>query len=310
MKRVVITGPTGAIGIALIQECIRQGMEVYAISRRNSPRIKNIPKHERVHQIECDLEELGKLDVSSLPACDIFYHFGWKATIGEERNNTFLQTSNIECTLEAVKLAQRMGCDTFVGAGSQAEYGRVEGKLNAQTPAFPENGYGIAKLCAGQLSRLECEKRGLKHIWTRVLSVYGPYDGERTMIISAIKKLLRGECPSLTPGQQQWDYLYSGDAARAMLAAGQRGISGKIYCIGSGQVRPLKEYITSMRNQINPEAKLGFGDIPYGEKQVMYLCADISELTKDTGFVPETDFDTGISKTIDWVKKEICNEKN
>ncbi len=59
----------------------------------------------------------------------------------------------------------------FIGAGSQAEYGRVEGKLNSQVPAFPENGYGMAKLCAGQMTRIQCESWE-SDIWTRILSVY------------------------------------------------------------------------------------------------------------------------------------------
>ena len=57
-------------------------------------------------------------------------------------------------------------------------------------PTRPENGYGMAKLCAGQMSRLECERLGLDHVWPRVLSVYGPYDGPSTMISSAIRTLL------------------------------------------------------------------------------------------------------------------------
>ena len=44
--------------------------------------------------------------------------------------------------------------------------------------------------------------------------------------------------------------------------------------------------------------------MPYAEKQIMYLCADISGLTLDTGFVPSTDFEDGIKKTVDWVKQK------
>ena len=60
--------------------------------------------------------------------------------------------------MDAVNLAHRLGCEFFIGAGSQAEYGRVEGKLNAQVPTNPENGYGMAKLCAGQMSRVDSAK--------------------------------------------------------------------------------------------------------------------------------------------------------
>lgn len=310
MKRVVITGPTGAIGIALIQECIKQGIEVYAICRPGSARIKRIPVHQSIHVVECGLDQLKNIEYSDIPTCDVFYHFGWAATIGDGRNDTILQTNNIKYTLDAVELAQKLGCSRFVGSGSQAEYGRVEGKLTTATPTFPENGYGIAKLCAGQMSRLECEKRGIEHVWTRILSVYGPYDGDRTMITGTIKKLLVGEKPLLTAGEQQWDYLYSGDAACAMLAVGEKGKPGSIYCIGSGQARPLKEYICEMRDQIDPAAPLGLGEIPYGDRQVMYLCADISELKRDTGFVPQTDFQEGIAETIRWIKSEWRQYEN
>ena len=37
----------------------------------------------------------------------------------------YIQNKNVEYTLDAVYLAKRFGCDTFIGAGSQAEYGIV-----------------------------------------------------------------------------------------------------------------------------------------------------------------------------------------
>lgn len=87
-------------------------------------------------------------------SCDAFFHLAWTGTVGAARNDMFQQNKNVEYALEAVELAASLGCKIFVGAGSQAEYGRVEGKLCADTPVFPENGYGIAKLCAGQMTRI------------------------------------------------------------------------------------------------------------------------------------------------------------
>ncbi|MBQ9604476.1 MAG: NAD-dependent epimerase/dehydratase family protein, partial [Firmicutes bacterium] len=198
-----------------------------------------------------------------------------------------------------VGAAKRFGCKTFIGAGSQAEYGRVEGKLAPLTPAFPENGYGMAKLCAGQMTRIEAEKFGLKHIWTRVLSVYGENDGKNSMISSLITKLKNGEVPQTTAGEQMWDYLYSGDAARAFALLADKGIDGKTYVIGSGNARPLKEYIYEIKNQTAPNGKIDVGAVPYAEKQVMYLCADITELQKDCGWQPETEFKDGIKNILD-----------
>lgn len=302
MKKIVMTGPTGAIGVALIEQCINENIEVYALCRKDSRRISNIPQSPLVHIIFCDLQKMSEFNDDQIKCADVFYHFGWAATIGAGRNDMPLQIQNIQYTIDAVHLAKRLGCSVFVGAGSQAEYGRVEGKLNAEVPTFPENGYGMAKLCAGQMSRVECEKLGLKHIWTRILSIYGPYDGDATMITSTIKKLLNGQIPELTKGEQMWDYMYSKDVAKAFVALGDRGVHGKIYCLGSGQVRPLKEYIEILRDKIDVKAKLGFGEIPYAPKQVMYLCADISDLQNDTGFTPQISFEKGIQETIDWIK--------
>ena len=113
--------------------------------------------------------------------------------------------------------------------------------MRPDTPAFPENGYGMAKLCAGQMSRELCAKLGIRHIWARILSVYGPCDGAKTMVMSSIRQLLAGESPAFTKGEQQWDYLYAKDAGRALYLLGEKGRAGSIYCLGSGQKRPLRE---------------------------------------------------------------------
>ena len=176
MKRAVITGPTGAIGTALIAELISHGIEVEAVVRPDSRRTDNIPKSPLVHIVPCDLKELKTLH-EKIEHADVFYHFGWDGTFGNSRNNAYGQLENVRYALDAVEAAAALGCTTFVGAGSQAEYGRVEGSLNASTPAFPENGYGIAKLCTGQMTKILCEQKGIRHIWTRILSIYGPFDG-------------------------------------------------------------------------------------------------------------------------------------
>lgn len=316
MNRIIITGPTGAIGMALIEYLNERNIQIIAVVRGDSKRKNQIRESENIVKVECALAEMEELPEKVRTAIkqkewdkeqpiDVFYHFAWDGTLGGSRNDMYLQNRNVAYALNAVDAASELGCKTFIGAGSQAEYGRYEGKLNANTPAFPENGYGIAKLCAGQMTRIQCEKKGLNHIWTRILSVYGPYDGNETMIMSMIRKILKGESASCTKGEQMWDYLYSKDAAKMMYLLGDRGVSGKTYCLGSGTERPLKEYIEIIRDAINPNAMVGFGDIAYSEKQVMYLCADMQELVKDTGYLADYTFEMGIKETIAWYKERL-----
>lgn len=300
MKKAVITGPTGAIGMALIQCLADNGIDVVAVVRPGSARADRIRESEHVSVVYCDLKELDRLPSLIEGGADVFYHFAWDGTFGDSRNNMYLQNNNVKYALDAVDAAYELGCKTFIGAGSQAEYGRYEGDLNASVPAFPENGYGIAKLCAGQMTRIACQQKGIRHIWTRILSIYGPYDGDKTMVSSTIIKLMNGEKPSCTKGEQMWDYLYSKDAARAFMMLADGGVDGRVYCLGGGIARPLKDYINLIRDAVGNDVEIGFGDIPYSDKQVMHLCADIKELTKDTGFTPIYTFEQGIGETVGW----------
>ena len=305
MKKAVITGPTGAVGMALIQCLSDNGIDVVAVVRPGSARADRIKESEHVSVVYCDLKELDKLPSLIEGGADVFYHFAWDGTFGDSRNNMYLQNNNVKYALDAVDAAYELGCNTFIGAGSQAEYGRFEGQLNASVPAFPENGYGIAKLCAGQMTRIACQQKGIRHIWTRILSVYGPYDGDKTMVSSTIIKLMNSEKPSCTKGEQMWDYLYSKDAARAFMMLADGGVDGKVYCLGGGMARPLKDYINLIRGAVGNDVEIGFGDIPYSDKQVMHLCADINELTKDTGFTPIYTFEQGIEETVGWWRSHL-----
>ena len=303
MKKAVITGATGMIGATLCRNLLQKGIEVLAVIRPNSSKRWQLPVSDGLQIMEADLSDLKAVGEKIADSYDLFFHLGWSGTYGASRDDMYMQNQNVRYTLDAVELAHHLGCSVFVGAGSQAEYGRREGKLAPDTPAFPENGYGMAKLCAGQMSRILCKKYGIRHEWTRILSVYGPFDGAQTMIMSGIRTLLEGGIPQYTKGEQMWDYLYSEDAAEALALIGEKGRDGQVYCIGSGQARPLYEYITELRNAVNPDAKIELGAIPYAPGQVMYLCADICNLTEDTGFMPRVSFKEGIRKTIHWVEE-------
>lgn len=303
MKKAIITGPTGAVGVSLIQELISAGVAVTAVCRPASKRMDSIPRHQLVQIIECPLDRLLSLAEFLPRDYDVLYHFAWDGTYGETRGDLGLQTANIQYTLDAVHLASLLGCRVFVGAGSQSEFGHVEGVLHPYMPCNPDNGYGIAKLAAGCMSRLECQKMGIRHEWCRIVSLYGPYDGEYTMVMSGINKMLAGERPQYTKGEQVWDYIYSRDAARAFRLVAEKGKDGAIYCFGTGKTRKLSDFIIAIRDAIDPKLEIGLGELDYYPNQVMHLWADIENLTDDTGFVPQYTFEQGIRETIEWAKQ-------
>lgn len=303
MKKVIITGATGSIGMALINKLLNENISILIITRKDSKRNKNIPKNKLIKIIYSDLEHLCEIENIDNDEYDTFYHFAWSGTTGKDRNNMYMQNNNIKYTLDAVKLASKFKCKMFIGAGSQAEYGLASEPLNANTKTNPFTGYGMAKLCAGLMSRKLAHDLGMKHIWTRILSVYGPYDSECSLIMTILNNAHNDMDINLTKGEQVWDFIYSEDVSQIMFLLSQKGIDGKTYIVGSGKTKTIKEYIEIILKYIETKSNVNFGTIPYSENQIMYLCADNKELLEDISYTIKNDFNNGIKKLIDWYRK-------
>ncbi len=299
IKTAIVTGPTGVLGTALVKKLAESAIEVYAVCHPDSSRNNTILQHPLVHKIECDMNFLKKLpDLIGKPV-DAFFHLAWLGTqVNSNRMDMYLQNTNVKYALDSVSVAKELNCKVYVGAGSQAEYGRIDGVIQPNSPCNPISGYGMAKLCAGQMTRALCKEFGIRHIWPRIVSVYGTNDGEKTLVSTIIRTLKKGKSPKLTAGEQLWDYLYSNDAAEALYLMAEHGKAGAVYVLGSGKARPLKAFMKDIRVAVNKDIPLQLGAIPYLPDQAMHLEADISSLTEDTGWRPKTDFRVGIMQTI------------
>lgn len=301
MNRIIISGATGVIGNALVELANSLKMEIILILRPGSKKNILMKQTDRISIIESDINTYCDIK-SEKRDFDIFFHLAWAFTDKEGRNSFEKQALNVRYVEDAVRLAERFKCSIFVGSGSQAEYGRFNESISEEFEAKPETEYGKAKLEACIKSRKLCRKLGIKHIWPRIFSVYGPHDAESTLILYLIRTLLKGEKPELSACTQNWDYLYSADCARALFLLAEKGSNGEVYNIGGGECRKLIEYVKILRDVINPKAQLGLGEVKTPPEGLMNLCADISKLKRDTGFMPQLNFEDGIKETIKWVK--------
>lgn len=306
IRHAVITGATGMIGSTLARLLLEEGADVTCLVRPNSPRAANLPKGIRT--VEIDVNDLASVDPAAIGSADAFFHLAWMGSAPSGRGLLDAQVDNITNTLRAVDLAEALGCKVFVGAGSQAEYGRVEGALSPDTPTNPETGYGIAKLAAGRLSRLACKDKGIRHEWARILSIFGPGDAAHTMVMSVIADACAGRAPRCTKGEQLWDYLYVDDCAAALIGMAKQGSDGAVYPIGSGKQRQLREFIECICDACGTGVRPDFGAVPYYPLQVMNLRADISALEADTGFKPRVSFEEGVARTVEWYRKRLEGE--
>lgn len=292
---IAITGATSMLGVATIKECIKQNIFVLAFCRPNSKNIERIPNNKLVKIVECDLDSMQGFNDEQLKA-DVFIHFAWTFTDKEGRNDPIKQMKNVQYTLDAVYLAKKLGCRKFIGAGSQAEYGTPNTILKEDTPVNPVVPYGVAKYAAGRFTKIECEKIGLEYIWVRILSVYGTNDLPGTLISQLIYNAKNNIPMGLSGCEQTWDYLFEDDAGRAFVAVAQKGVDGRVYNLGSGVGRKLKDFVQDVIDIVNPEYEPEFGKYPYSKVQPYILTSDITNLINEVSWKPLISFGEGITK--------------
>ena len=265
MKVIVVTGATSMIGSALIRSCLRNGISrIYAVVRPGTVKADRLPEDSRIVTVECAADAYENLPRLIPETCDVFYHIAWTLTGAARNDDLPEQAKNIQYTLQAFAAAEALGCGKFIGAGSQAEYGKLDiPSIGPDSPVNPVQPYGIAKYAAGKLVMEAAKKTELSCLWVRIFSVYGIYDKPTTMIASTLRKLLAGEPTAFTKAEQLWDYLFSEDAGDAFYLIGKHAQGRKVYCLGSGESRTLKRFIEDMRDTVSPGTELGIGLIPY-----------------------------------------------
>jgi len=302
----IVTGATGFLGGALAGKILAEGGKVAAIIRRNSPNRGRLPEHSGLLIFEGELNDIKSLlePLSGFRA-EVFYHLAWNG-VGSSYINDPIQTSNIEPSLATLRLAATLGCRRWIGAGSQGEYGPLNRRITEEDLLEPTNMYGAAKAATCLLAQVLGKQLGIETVWTRIFSTYGP--GDDRMLVDVFKKLLNRQRPSLTLGEQLWDWLYVDDAADALLAMGTAESLSGVYNLGSGQSRTIRSIAEMARDMIDPALPLGFGEIPYRTDQVMHLEANIDRLTRDTGWRPQVPLETGVRLLLEWVK--VTAQKN
>lgn len=310
MKNVIVTGGTGVTGNALVRRLLQKNINVTALVRPGSFRRKYLPDgHPLLEIVDCGMDDYKTItDRLSGKEYDVFFHLSWDGSTGVEkvdnRYNYSLQIQNVAYAIDAAELCDRLGCPTFLMTGSQAEYGRKDHPVKETDERCPENGYGMAKQCAESMTRLFCQRKGIRHIWPILFSVYGPNDATESLIDKTVRGLLKGETIPYTEGIQLWDYLYSFDAAEAIIQLAEKGRGGEVYNVSQGVQRPLYEYINELFEEIAPDVTPRLGEVKYSDNAVMFLGADTTKLKIDTGFSPAFTFKQGIREIAESIKAE------
>jgi len=300
---VLVTGATGFLGAYLLRRLSGEDVTVAILVRPQSDRWRIQDLCKNLVEIVGDLrypQDIVK-DIKAFGP-DTVIHLAWFGVLNPYRND-LSQLDNISYSISLLRVVYEAGCKTWIGLGSQAEYGPLNMRITENSPTRPSTLYGAAKLCTCLMSKYLCGHLDLRFVWLRLFSAYGPMDDPGWMIPSLILTLLRGERPALTEGAQRWDYLYVTDVVDAIFLSMITPNASGVFNLGSGKTYTVRSIAEQIRDLIDPELPLGFGEVPYRPDQVMHLEAEISRLRQATGWTPRINLQEGLRRTVEWFKE-------
>lgn len=308
MKKFVVTGATSFIGVHLIERLLEEDCIIYAVIRPNSSNAYRLPVSDRVKVIELDLSRIEDLlNYIHEKEVDAFYHLAWEGTRVPYRDDKELQNRNYEGAIKVANISIKLGTKLFVGSGSQAEYGKFNGKVDETYPCKPITEYGKAKYRAYLDIKELMNRNGVRFIWTRIFSVFGKYDYSGTLIMSSLKKLLSNAPIDMTACTQMWDFISVKDVADVFAKFPSEKCENGVYNIASGDAKPLHVFVENMKKITKSDSLLNFGVMPYGKEGPVSFEPVVDKLKNELKWKPNISFEDGIKELI---SDEEANEKD
>ena len=295
--RVFVTGASGFLGSWLVEALMERGHTVAILLRPNADTWRLAGIADQAERIEASFDQFGELEARVRHfQPDAVAHLGWRG-VGNADRNSPTQSQNIVDSTRLVELCASLRVKSFIGAGSQAEYGPYNRAIKEDDAARPTTLYGMAKLAAGTMAAELCRQNGVRFAWMRVFSTYGPKDHDHWLIPDAIRTLKAGRRMSLTMAEQLWGFLHARDAATGFRTVIESESATGVFNLGSPEAPPLRDTIIQIRDLVDPAGELGFGDIPYRPDQVMVLKADVTRL-QSLGWQAGIGLPAGLQETV------------
>ena len=315
---IIMTGSTSFVGAATVRELIRRGHTVTAIVRPDSSKLDTILEGNEEALLtghllvtENDLSEPEKLLEKVTKPQDVFCHFGWGGSGSASRTDKALQEKNMEISLETVRTAKALDCKKFLFSGSQAEYGMHQDLITEDTVCEPKSLYGEAKLAMREKGEKLCGELGLRYIHARIFSAYGPGDHPWTLVESCLDAFLNNKEISLGACTQNWNFLYIDDLARGMATLCEapesafEGLKNPVFNFGGAETKVLREFVEEIHELCGGQGESRYNTRGENAEGLINLVPSIEKLKTVTGWKPEVDFKTGITRMIALRKRTI-----
>jgi len=312
--KILVTGGAGFIGSNFINYWLKKRPEdkiinldklTYAGNLDNLGDLKSNPNYSFFKADICDKDAVDHL----MKGVDTVVHFAAESHVDRsiEGPEVFVQT-NVYGTYVLLEAAKKHKVKRFHHISTDEVYGSLalgsEQKFNEKTAFAPNSPYAASKAGSDCMVRAYYKTYGLPITISNTSNNFGPYQFPEKFIPQTISNLLEDkQVPIYGDGRQVRDWLYVEDHCRAIELILDKGREGETYLIGG-----LTEDIQNIEVAQKICRKLGKSEnllklVTDRPGHDVRYAIDWSKVKNELDYRPEYDFDTYLSKTIDWYKK-------
>jgi len=300
--RVLVTGGAGFIGSHIVDAFIGAGHDVGIVDsfwEHGGGRRANV--NPKAQLFETDIRDAALADVFSRFAPEVVSHHAAQHSVAiSTQDPVFDADVNVRGLLNVLTHAARSKARKVIFASSAATYGTPRYlPIDERHPQLPESPYGITKMIAEHYLRYFAAGSEMKYTALRYGNVYGPRqdpNGEAGVIAIFSGRILAGESIRIDwDGEQQKDYVFVGDVARANLLALDRA-DNDIINIGTGLGTSVNALHEAIAKVVGHDVSVVHAPKRPGD---VYRCVFAIDKAKAVlGWEPQTHLAAGIEQTV------------
>jgi nucleoside-diphosphate-sugar epimerase len=305
MASYLVTGGAGFIGSHLVHALVARGHDVRVADDFSTGSRDNLLSHTRVTLVEGDVADPA-IARAAVEGCEFVLHQAAIPSVPRSvADPAMTHRANVDGTLQVLLAARGAGVRRVVYAGSSSAYGgRAPLPAREDAPVDPQSPYALQKLVGEDYCRMFTRLYGLETTVIRYFNVFGPRQRPDSPYSGVIAAFIRCAAEGITPtlhgdGGQTRDFTPVDDVVRAvLLAAEAEDASGETINVAHGERRSLRELLETVERFSGRRLEPHFGPPRAGD--VRDSQADIGKARRLLGYQPQTSFDEGIRRTMDW----------
>jgi UDP-glucose 4-epimerase len=304
--KILVTGGAGFIGSHVVDTFIANGHEVVVVDDLSTGRRSNLNPAATFYQIDIRSDELAEVFEKEKPQI-VDHHAAQMDVRRSVVDPLFDADVNVLGSIKLIELARQHKVERFIYISTGgAVYGEPEYlPCDEAHPINPICPYGASKHTVEHYLYMYHELYDMDYVVLRYPNVYGPRQdphGEAGVVAIFTGLMLKGDQVVINgDGDQERDFVYVGDCAKANLLAVTTENSNTIFNLGEGKATTVNDVYRELKKITNYQLSAIHGPAKVGETRRIYL--EAKKAAQELDWLPSVGLGDGLTKTVEYFKE-------